>query len=65
MHDFINMGGYGLYVWPSYGLGAAVLAWNIWSALRLQRLPSNMPVVASRSPRATPTAQHTDITEPA
>ena len=37
MHDFLDMGGYGLYVWPSYGLAAAVLAWNIWSALRLQR----------------------------
>ena len=38
MHDFLDMGGYGLYVWPSYGLAAAVLAWNIWSALRLQRI---------------------------
>ncbi len=37
MHEFLNMGGYGLYVWSSYGLAAAVLLWNIWSALRLQR----------------------------
>ena len=36
MQDFLDMGGYGLYVWPSYGLAAAVLLWNIWSALRLQ-----------------------------
>ncbi|MCX7058015.1 MAG: heme exporter protein CcmD [Pseudomonadota bacterium] len=37
MHEFMNMGGYGRYVWPSYGLAAAVLLWNIWSAMRLQR----------------------------
>ena len=35
MSDFINMGGYGLYVWSSYALAAAVLIWNIWSAQRL------------------------------
>ncbi len=35
MSDFFNMGGYGLYVWPSYALGAAVLVWNIVSARRL------------------------------
>jgi len=37
MDAFLSMGGYGRYVWPSYGLAAAVLIWNIWSALRLQR----------------------------
>ncbi len=37
MDAFLSMGGYGRFVWPSYALAAAVLAWNIWSALRLQR----------------------------
>jgi heme exporter protein CcmD len=37
MDTFLNMGGYGRYVWPSYALAAAVLLWNIWSAVRLQR----------------------------
>jgi heme exporter protein CcmD len=37
MQDFLQMGGYARFVWPAYGLGLLVLAWNIWSALRLQR----------------------------
>ncbi len=37
MEEFLNMGGYGRYVWPSYALAAAVLLWNVWSAIRLQR----------------------------
>lgn len=36
MEDFLHMGGYARFVWPSYGLGLIVLAWNIWSALRLE-----------------------------
>lgn len=35
MSDFFNMGGYGLYVWSSYALAAAVLVWNIVSARQL------------------------------
>ena len=27
--QFLNMGGYGLYVWGSYGAGLAVFAWNL------------------------------------
>jgi heme exporter protein D len=37
MQEFLHMGGYARFVWPAYGLGFVVLAWNIWSALRLQR----------------------------
>lgn len=33
MNDFLAMGGYGGYVWTSYGLAAVVLIWNIRSAL--------------------------------
>ena len=29
MSDFINMGGYAMFVWPSYGLAALVL-WLNW-----------------------------------
>jgi heme exporter protein CcmD len=28
------MGGYARYVWPSFGLALAILAWNLWSAQR-------------------------------
>lgn len=31
---FWSMGGYGRYVWPSYGLAFIVLAWNLWAARR-------------------------------
>jgi heme exporter protein D len=35
MNDFLHMGGYARFVWPSYALALAVLTWNVWSALRL------------------------------
>jgi heme exporter protein D len=34
--DFLAMGGYGLYVWGSYGMLVAVLAGELW-ALRARR----------------------------
>lgn len=36
MLEWLAMGGYALYVWPSFGLGALVVAWNL-IALRVQR----------------------------
>jgi len=35
MSEFLRMGGYAAYVWPCFGLAAAVLAWNILAARRL------------------------------
>ena len=35
MSELLHMGGYAAYVWPCFGLAAAVLAWNILSARRL------------------------------
>ncbi|RLA15509.1 MAG: heme exporter protein CcmD [Gammaproteobacteria bacterium] len=29
MSEFLNMGGYAIYVWPSYGLAALIL-WLNW-----------------------------------
>jgi heme exporter protein D len=34
LQTFLHMGGYAEYVWPAYGLTAAVLVWNWWSARR-------------------------------
>jgi heme exporter protein CcmD len=31
---FWSMGIYGRYVWPCFGLTAAVLGWNLWAARR-------------------------------
>jgi heme exporter protein D len=35
MSEFLNMGGYAAYVWPSYGLTLAVIGLNIVWARRL------------------------------
>ena len=32
--DFWAMGGYAAYVWPAYGMAAAVMLWLLWRALR-------------------------------
>jgi heme exporter protein D len=35
MSEFLRMGGYAAYVWPSFALAAVVLAWNVIAARRL------------------------------
>ena len=35
MSEFLNMGGYAVYVWSAYGLTFAVIVWNIIWARRL------------------------------
>jgi heme exporter protein D len=35
VNEFLNMGGYAAYVWPSYGLTLAVIILNIVWARRL------------------------------
>ncbi|MBI3453913.1 MAG: heme exporter protein CcmD [Rhodospirillales bacterium] len=37
MAEFVAMGGYAAYVWPSYALTAAVLIGLLWSSLRALR----------------------------
>ncbi len=34
MIDFLNMGGYGAFVWPCFSLAAIVLVWNVYAARR-------------------------------
>jgi len=36
LDDFLAMGGYGLYVWGSFGVTALVIALELWG-LRLRR----------------------------
>jgi heme exporter protein D len=33
MTDFLNMGGYAAFVWPAYGLTAAVIAGLVWQSI--------------------------------
>ena len=35
MIEFMNMGGYGAFVWPCFALAAIVLVWNVVAARRL------------------------------
>ena len=35
MTEFLQMGGYGAYVWPCFVLAGVVLAWNVVAARRL------------------------------
>jgi len=34
MTEFLHMGGYAAFVWPSYGIVAVIVALNIFSARR-------------------------------
>ena len=38
--DFFAMGGYGLYVWGSFGVTAAAIAAEIWSVIARRRVLS-------------------------
>ena len=37
LNDIFNMGGYGMYVWPAYGITLAVFSINLFSALQEKR----------------------------
>jgi heme exporter protein D len=40
MQDLLNMGGYGAYIWPAYGISAValgvatILSWRAWRAAK-------------------------------
>ena len=38
MSEFLRMGGYAAYVWPSFALAAVVIAWNVMAARRLHAI---------------------------
>ena len=49
LSDFLNMGGYGFYVWSSYGMCAALIAVELWSArARRQRAVDEARRAAAR-----------------
>ena len=54
MESFIHMGGYARFVWPAYGLGLAVILWNLWSAQRrhAEALAAALRAVASQAQRS-------------
>ena len=37
MSEFLNMGGYGLYVWGSYGVTFALLALEVFMVMKRKR----------------------------
>jgi len=34
MSEFLEMSGYGRYLWPSFAVGFGIVALNLWLALR-------------------------------
>jgi len=50
--EFFAMGGYGVYVWGSYGITAALIGVEAWLALRRRRRALNTAVSAARAAAA-------------
>jgi len=58
--SFLEMGGYGAFVWPAYGVAAAVMVGLLWTSLRSgkrQRELMDMLTSERRSRRAGPEAK--------
>jgi heme exporter protein D len=58
--SFLEMGGYGAFVWPAYGLAAAVMIGLLWTSLRngrRQRELMDMLSSERRQRRGTPEAR--------
>jgi len=48
-HEFLTMGGYAVYVWPSYAIALVVIGLNVAAPLRrLRRLKSEIRRHGSR-----------------
>ena len=54
MNEFLHMGGYAAYVWPCFGLAAAVLAWNVLTARRLHAAARERAVRRSAAGQGAP-----------
>ncbi len=61
MAEFLSMGGYGAYVWPSYGLSAVIMVVLLITSLRGLKTTENTfeRLKAETSPRA-PRGQNTE-----
>jgi heme exporter protein D len=54
VNEFFQMGGYALYVWPSYALAAIVLIYNILSPiLTRKKIMADIARKARRAKRGT------------
>jgi heme exporter protein CcmD len=52
MKEFLAMGGYAQFVWPAFGLAAAVLVYNFFAAQRRHRQAiSRLAMLAARMDR--------------
>ncbi|MFP6733395.1 MAG: heme exporter protein CcmD [Rhodospirillales bacterium] len=55
LNAFLDMGGYGAFVWPSYGLSALVLIAVLWqSHARLKRSGAELENLRERDREAAP-----------
>ena len=51
MSEFFAMGGYGLYVWGSYAITAALIGFEAWLTLRRRRRALNDALGSQGAPR--------------
>jgi len=52
LNEFLHMGGYGFYVWTSYGIALIILLLNMFAPLRQRRkLLNDIARTASRRAR--------------
>jgi heme exporter protein D len=53
LQSFLAMGGYASFVWPAYGLAAAILAGLLLLSLRrLRRAEAELAALGAQRPRA-------------
>jgi heme exporter protein CcmD len=55
--EFFAMGGYAAYVWTAYGITAAVIVLNVWSAQR--RYHRAMAAISAERPSVEPARKPT------
>lgn len=34
LFDYLEMGGYGTYIWPAYAVAGIIMLWLLWSSVR-------------------------------
>jgi len=49
--EFFAMGGYGVYVWGSYGITAALIGFEAWLTLRRRRRALDDALASQGAPR--------------
>ncbi len=53
MIDFFNMGGYGIYIWPSYLIAAIIMIWLLINSISTwreqEKILDNLKIIAKNN----------------